>query len=180
METFEQLVARVNANAWIPVNPEEVLMAKQVKLPKGVSAFKFEKSTGGGEAKYQWADWLNGDLLMIEQSEGKKDEKGTVVEVTVKKDYEAPTNHMTSKLRVAARKRYKIVQISRKGYDGKKLGDALIIQARDMTPDEKVAEDLLRAEEKAAKEKKAAEEKAAANGTDTSAAPADTSATPAA
>ena len=141
-ETFEQLVARVKANAFIG----ESKMPKQVKLPKG-REFVF-RSVKGAEAKYDWAAWLNGDLLLIEQSEGDKDDKGNVIKVTVKKDYEVNTRAMPGKVKFAGRKKYKIVEVSTRDHTGAKLADSLIIRARDMDADERVAEDLLRAEEK--------------------------------
>ena len=145
-ETFEQFVARVKASAYIPSNGEWT-MARQVKMKSGKD-FTFKQATGGGESKYPWNEWLNGDLLLIEQSHGEKDNKGNVVTVSQKKDYEVDTNSMPGKLKSAARRKYKVVQISRLDADGHRLKDSLIIRARDMNEDERQAEDLLRAEEK--------------------------------
>lgn len=122
-------------------------MPKQVKLARG-REFAFKAGKAGRESKYDWDAWLKGDLLQIEQSVGEKDEDGNVVEVTEKKDYEVRTEAMPGKLRSAARRRYKVVQVSRLDADGHPLKNALIIQARDMTPDERTAEDLRRAEVK--------------------------------
>lgn len=130
-------------------------MAKPIKLGKG-KEFTFAPAGGGGQAsKYPWDEWFatddqgQGKLLLLEQSEGTKDEKGTVTGVTSKKDYEVDTNAMPAKLKTAARRRYKVVQVSRRDADGNKLVDSIIIRARDMDDDERTAEDLLRAEEKA-------------------------------
>ena len=62
-------------------------MAQKIKLAKG-REFTFKAPSKGGSSKFAWDEWLNGDLLMIEQSEGDKDEKGNTVEATVtaKKD----------------------------------------------------------------------------------------------
>jgi hypothetical protein len=123
-------------------------MAKPIKLKKGV---EFDFATAGKQAKYPWDEWFNGDLLMLERSTFNAD--GTIAE---KKDYEVETDAMPPKLKTAARRRYKVVQISRRDANGDKLVDALIIRARDMTADERTAEDLQRAEEKAARKAKKA------------------------
>lgn len=118
-------------------------MAKPIKLSKG-KEFNFGKT--GVTTKYPWTEWFNGDLLMIEHS----DIDSASGAVIAKKDYDVPTDAMPPKIKTAARKRYKICMISRHDADGVKLNDALIIRARDMTADERQAEDLKRAEEKAA------------------------------
>jgi hypothetical protein len=123
-------------------------MARQIKLKRG-EEFKF--STSGPATRYPWDEWFNGDLLLLEQSEGTKDEKGTVTTVTTKKDYEVDTDAMPPKIKTAACRRYKVVQVSRRDADGNKLVNSLIIKARDMTDDERTAEDIKRAEEKAAR-----------------------------
>jgi hypothetical protein len=122
-------------------------MPKAIKLGKN-KEFNFATSAAA-VSKYPWDDWFNGQLLLLEQSEGTKDDKGTVTAITEKKDYEVATDAMPAKLKTAARRRYKVVQISRKDADGNRLQDSLIIRARDMTDEERQAEDLLRAEEKA-------------------------------
>lgn len=137
-------------------------MAKMVKMPKG-REFAFKAGKAGGESKYDWNAWLNGDLLLLEQSTGKKDEDGAVIEVDQKRDYEVSTDAMVPKLKTAARKRYKIVLVSRQDADSKKLIDSLIIKARDMTDEEKVAEDEKRAFEKVRDEERKAE-RAQSNG----------------
>lgn len=135
-------------------------MAKEFKLPKGVKEYTFQSSKGGGTAsKYAWDEWFSGKLILIERSEGPENAKGTIEDgtETTKRDYGVPTNAMGPKIATAARARYKVCQVGRTNFDGSKLKDALVLQARDMTPDERVAEDILRAEEKdAAKAKKAA------------------------
>ncbi len=143
-------------------------MAKPVKLAKG-KEFVFKTPTKGAETKYDWDTWFSGDLLMLEQSIGEKDDKGTVTvtDHKNKRDYEVSTEGMPGKLKNAARKRYKVVQVSRHDQDNNKLKDCLIIKARDMTDDERVEEDIRRAEEKAALQAKKAESKSE-SGTDTS------------
>ena len=158
MLAFERMVARINACAYLADEPltgsGEQLMAKHVKLARG-KEFTFSASKGGMSAKYPWDEWLNGELLLLERSEGTEDEKGTISDISDKKDYEVATEQMPPKLKTAARRRYKVVQISRKDADGNRLTNALIIRARDMDADERTAEDLLRAEEKAAKKAEA-------------------------
>lgn len=158
-ERLRRLVAVINASAWIPNNVGERLMAKQVKLAAGQSfAFSSGRDT---ESDYKWDEWLNGDLLLLEQHVGEKDEKGTVTKIREKRDYAVNTDAMPGKLRSAARRRFRVVEISRKDAMGEKLVDSLIIRSREMTPDEKIAEKKLREEEKAerkAKAKKDAEE----------------------
>lgn len=122
-------------------------MAKVVKLPKN-KEFNFKQTSGGGSSKYPWSEWLNGDLLLLEQSEGDKDEAGTVVTVKTKKDFEVSAEAMRGKTKTAARKLYKVADISFRDADGKKLVDSLIIRGRDMTAEERQAEDILRAEER--------------------------------
>ena len=127
-------------------------MAKPVKLKKG-QEFTFASAGGGAaQSKYPWDEWFKGDILLLEQSVGTADEKGTITTVTEKRDFDVAVDSMPAKIKTAARRRYKVVQISRKDADGAKLDSGLIIKARDMTADEKVAEDTLRAEEKAARQ----------------------------
>lgn len=145
MDQLERLVARLNAGAYLPPLPkEENTMAKAVKLPKG-KEFTFTKTAASG--KYPWDAWLNGDLLLLERSTFEADGK-TVAE---KKDFEVDTDAMVAKLKTAAKRRYKVAQVSKKDAEGAKLENALIIKGRDMTAEEKVAEDLRRAEQKAAR-----------------------------
>ena len=165
-ESFDQLVARVNGHAFLPPpDPTGVrAMAKQVKLAKG-KEFQFNVSTGRDVTKYPWDEWFDGRLIMLERSSGAENDKGTIVDITEKRDYEVPTNGMPPKIHTAARRRYKVVQISRLDPDGNRLKDALIIRGRDMTPEERQEEDLLRAQEKeAAKAKKSSGVAAGANG----------------
>src|SRR5579859_256308 len=94
----------------------------------------------GGATKYPWDEWFGGDLLLLEKStDGER------------KDFDVDVDFMPPTIRTAARRRYKMVQISRLDADGNKLADSLIIKARDMTAEERVAEDLRRAEAKAAR-----------------------------
>ncbi len=150
-ETYEQLVARVNQNAFIP-NEGVTIMAKPVKLKQG-KEFTF-RAAGGVASKYPWDEWFNGDLLMLERSHMNEDGNG--VKPNGKKDYDVETDAMGPKI--------KVVQISKLDADGNKLADALIIKARDMTADERQAEDIKRAEEKEAR--KAAGDDAPLNVTD--------------
>src|SRR4051812_38905260 len=122
-------------------------MAKLVKLPRG-KEFQFRPSNRGGGSRYEWEKWFDGQTWLLEQSLGEKNEQGAVVKVTEKRDYEAPNVWMPSKVKLAGRKRYKVVQVSRLDADGQKLEGAIIIKARDMDADERAAEDLLRAEER--------------------------------
>ena len=160
-ETLEQLTARANAGAFIPPpDPTGATkMATKVKLAKG-KEFTFAKAAGG-ESKYPWDEWLNGDLLLLERSD--VDAEGELVPGGTKRDFEVERDAMPGKLKTAARRRYKKVQISKRDADGNKIdNDGLIIRARDMTPDERADEDVLRAEEKEAN----AARRAARNGTD--------------
>ena len=131
-----------------PVQMETTEMATKVKLKRGQEK-KFKKGSTTG-TKYPWDEWFNGDLLQIERSVGPENEKGTVEAPTVAKDYGVPSDSMPPKIKRAARHRYKVCEIDRYDTDGTKLTNAFQIQARDMTADERVAEDILRAEEKAA------------------------------
>ncbi len=125
-------------------------MPKPVTLKKG-QAFEF-KNRGGFASKYSWDDWFKSDpktgkgqLLQLV--------KGSDEQVTKKEaDYSVETDAMPAKIKTAARKRYKVVRVSTRDADGAKLTDGIIIQARDMTAEERTAEDLKRAEEKAAGE----------------------------
>jgi hypothetical protein len=158
-ETLEQLVARINASAFVPhkqvgtIPTKETKMAKQVKLRKNQEADSLFNGNGrGGAAKYPWDEWFSGELLLLERSEGTENDKGTIVTPTVVRDYGVPTDAMPPKIKTAARRRYKVCQVSRRDADNNRLVDALIIRARDMTAEERQEEDRLRAEEKAAKE----------------------------
>lgn len=136
-------------------------MAKPVKMAKG-REFEFKASkTGGAPSKYDWDGWLNPDpakfpsgLVLLEQSEGDKDDKGTVTTISKKKDYEVDTNQMLPKIKTAARKRYKVVQTSRYDADGAKLENCVIIRARDMNDAERAREDEKRAQEEATETKR--------------------------
>lgn len=144
--TTDEFIRTYVRNAGNPTNGDDE-MAKPVKLKKGAE-FNFTKK--GTASKYPWNEWFNGDLLMIERSEGPENEKGTIEVPTVAKDYGVPNDAMPPKIKTAARRRYKVCETSRVDADGQKLKDAFIIRARDMTADERIAEDLKRAEEKAA------------------------------
>ena len=136
-------------------------MSKPVKLKAG-REFTFRSGARGGRSKYDWDAWFTGELLLLEQSAGDKAEDGSIALVTHKRDYDGSTNAMVPKLKIAGRRRYKVIQVSRVDVDGNPLKDSLIIRSRDMTDDERMGEDLLRAEEKAALKAK----RAAGNGQD--------------
>ncbi len=191
-ETFERFVARVNANGFLPQeNPTGAIVAKPIKLAKG-KEFTFASPKGGGQvSKYPWDEWFapaldregkqihadgQSQLMLLERSEGVEDDKGIITTPTTKRDFEVQVDNMPGKLKNAARRRYKVVQISRRDADGVKLENGLIIRARDMDAAERQAEDLLRAEEKADSLTRKAEKKlAATNGqTQPTAAPAPT------
>lgn len=128
-------------------------MAKLVKVPKGKSIDDlFPTKSAGAQSKYPWGEWFDGQVWMLEESV--KAEDGTVTEA---RDYDVGTSFMPPKIKQAARRAYKVVRISRKGTDGNKLENGLLLVARDMTPEERIAEDEKRAEEKAEKEAAKAE-----------------------
>ena len=160
MLAFERLAARANAYGYLPLTGDPT-MAKPIKLAK-VKEFTYAKAGGGGTSKYPWGEWFapkvdndgkkvhadgTSTLLLIERSDVDKDGNLT----GDKRDYEVDTNAMVPKLKTAARRRYKVVQVSRRDADGNRLTEALIIRARDMNDGERQIEDILRAEEKAAK-----------------------------
>ena len=73
-------------------------MAKPIKLSKN-REFTFAPTAGRGqESKYPWDEWLNGSLLLLERSTGVEGPKGTIEDITEKRDYEVPTGHMPPKL----------------------------------------------------------------------------------
>lgn len=111
-------------------------MSKKVTLKKN-QEFIFQPPSKGAEPKYPWDQWFDGSLWLLERSSE-----------AIKGDYEAETNVMPAKIKSGARRKYKYVQVSRLDADGKKLVDAIIIRARDMTAEEREFEDALRAEEK--------------------------------
>lgn len=141
-------------------------MPKPVKMPKN-KEFHFVTSPSG-QAKYDWDGWFNGDLIMIERSEmvatGKDEEGNDTFRVTVVRDYDVLTDAMPPKIKIAARRRYKVCQISRIDPDGKRLNDALIIRARDMTEEERAEEDAERVVDKQKLKAAQAKRKAEANG----------------
>ena len=161
MTEFERFVARVNAYGYLPLTDGESAMAKAIKLAKG-REFTFAPTGGGQASKYPWDEWFSpdlkvfpGGLILLERSVGKENDKGTIEDITEKKDFEVSVDAMVPKLKTAARRRYKVVQISRRDADGNRLVESLILRAHDMTPEERQAEDILRAEEKAARKEKA-------------------------
>ena len=124
-------------------------MAQKIKLKKG-QEFEFKERAVGGVLKYPWDEWFDGSLYILERSEGPENEKGTIEVPTVAKDFGVSVNAMIPKLHTAGRRRYKVVQISRNDEHGNRLKNALIIRARDMSEEERLAEEQLRAEEKEA------------------------------
>lgn len=144
-------------------------MPKAVKLTKG-KEFSFARSAQA--SKYPWDEWFNpdqkhfpGGLIMLERSvvekgangEDAKNAEGDLI-VLEKRDFDVEVDAMPGKIKAAARRRYKVVAISKKDADGNKLQDAIVIKARDMTADERLEEDRLRAEEKANRKAKVEEE----------------------
>lgn len=161
-ETFEQFVARVNRNGFIPKDGGVRVMAQKVHLKKG-KEFQFKERPAGGELKYPWDEWFDGSLYLIERSSGPENEKGTIESPTEARDFGVSVNAMVPKLHTAARRRYKVVQISRHDADGNHLKvshphGALIIKARDMNEEERAEENLLREEEKQQRKDKLAKQ----------------------
>lgn len=153
--TFEQFVARVNASGFLPTEGV-TQVATKINLKKG-KEFHFVDRAVGGVTKYPWDEWFDGSLYLLERSSGPENEKGTieVPEEGGARDFGVSINAMIPKLHTAARRRYKVVQVSRNDEHGNRLTNGLIIRARDMSDEERTAEDVLRAEEKeAAKEKR--------------------------
>ena len=100
----------------------------------GIDAKKFEfKPATSAQSKYKWDEIFNGEKNVLCKGD----------------DYTVETDAMAPKIKTAARRRYKKVSISARDHDGNKLTDMLIVQARDMTPEEVVIEDAKRTEEKA-------------------------------
>ncbi len=124
-------------------------MPKVVKVPKGK---EFTFTSGVKVSKYPWDEWFNNTLLLLERTV--RDDDGKVTE---KRDYDTHEEAMAVKLKLAARRKYKAIQISKRDFDGNRLVDSLIIRTRDMTPEERLAEDTRRAEEKDAKSRAKAE-----------------------
>ena len=151
-DRLRRLVSQANAGSYVPP-PDPTgsegrrIMATKVKLGKG-KEFEFRQAKGGAlSAKYPWDEWLGGDLLLLERSDVNGD--GELVPGGTKRDFEVDRDAMPGKLKFAARRRYKIVQISKRDADGQKIQhEGLIIKGREMTGDERYAEDVLRAEEK--------------------------------
>jgi hypothetical protein len=134
-------------------------MAHKVKLAKN-KTFEFKSRAVGGTVKYPWDEWFDGNLYLLERhTDGAENEKGTIETPTEegKRDFGVSVNAMVPKLHTAARRRYKVVQISRENEHGHRIKGGLIIQARDMTEEERAAEDALRAEEKEAAKLRRAE-----------------------
>jgi len=136
-------------------------MPQAVKINKG-KTFEFKAATGGTGCKYDWDTILNGQPWIITQGE----------------DFHDPITRddMKVKAKTAARIRYKTVKTSKFAFDanGKscdKLPDnQLFILATPMTDDQRVEEDMKRAEEKEAATAKKAEKKAKAKAAQTTAA----------
>ena len=160
-DRLRRLVAQANAGAFIPPSDPTgaTKMAREFKMPKGA---KLAKTAATGETKYPWDEWFSGKLLLIERSEGAENDKGTIEVPTTVRDYGVPRDAMGPKIKTAARRRYKVVDVYRRDHNGAKLeNEGLLIQARDMTDEERVTEDILRAEEK----EKAKQKKEEKNGT---------------
>lgn len=116
----------------------------------GIDPKKFEfKSAKSASSKYPWDTWLNGEINVLFKGE----------------DFELETDAMPPKIKTAARRRYKTVKISTRDHNGNKLTDCLVIQAFDMTDEERQTEDIKRAEEKDRRTAEREAEKAAATET---------------
>lgn len=94
---------------------------------------KFEFKTASASSKYPWDAILDGKINVITKGE----------------DYEVETDAMPPKIKTAARRRYKTVKVAIMTDDDGKKTDTIAVQATDMTPDQRIAEDAKRAEEKA-------------------------------
>lgn len=181
-ETLEQLVARLNAGAYLPPLPPEIRgrrspTMREFKLPKGA---KLQKSAGAAVAsRYDWDGILNGRLNLIERSDVNTD--GELVAGGQKRDFEVERDAMPGKIKKAARGRYKEVDIYKRDHTGAKLeNDGLLVQARDMTDAERAGEDLLRAEEREeAKERRTKDKAKRAGGGGANGTPAAQATTPA-
>ncbi len=108
-----------------------------------------------GATRYPWDEWfapeLNEEGTQVHE-DGRSplwllERDVTVDEKIQERDFDVKVEAMPKKLETAARERYKVVQYSFNDPDGNKLIDSLIIQARDMTADERSAEDLRRAKQ---------------------------------
>lgn len=110
-------------------------MPKVFKFSKGKSIenLRAHKGGGSGTSKYPWDQIFDGNANVITKGE----------------DYNVETDAMPPKIKTAARRRYKMVEVFTKDPDGNKLEDQLIVIATDMTPEQRQAEDVKRAEEKA-------------------------------
>jgi hypothetical protein len=136
-----------NTRVLVKQNNAKETHMKAFKFNKGKSVedLKKHKGAGGGVSKYKW-DAMFAEPCIITQGD----------------DYEVETDAMLPKIKTAARRRYKVVEVyktdaegvklvGRVDKDGKAIHDQLILIPRDMTPDERTAEDAKRAEEKLAK-----------------------------
>jgi hypothetical protein len=156
-ESLEDMVARINRNSFIPPPQKETRIMKTVKMSKKqLDAIESHnvRSGGGFTAKYPWEDFFNGELNLLERHDGPENDKGTIEDdkATVRRDYGVPNDGMLPKIKTAARARYLVCAIYRKDADGKRLVNSMYVRARPMTAEERTAEDLLRAEERADRE----------------------------
>jgi hypothetical protein len=120
---------------WQQVRNNAALRGVRIRLRDENDSIVIEvRRAGDGGTKYPWDEWFSGDLLLLEKSTDAE-----------KKDFDVDVDSMPPRIKAAARRRYKIVQISLLDADGNKLADSLIIKARDMTAEERVAEDRRRA-----------------------------------
>lgn len=113
---------------------------------KTLKSFTF-KPAPSKASKYKWDEILNGEAQQIFRGKDK--------------DYEVETDAMAPKIKTAARRRFKTVKISRLDEKGNKLKDSLILQAFDMTAEERAEENARR---KAKKDARRAEREAAKAG----------------
>lgn len=99
-ETLEQMVARLNAGAYIPNSDPEPPNAPRGKketqtMPKQIKAKDFAFKAPTQTSKYSWNEWLNGDALVLVRGE----------------DYAPESDSFTSAIKTAAAKRGQDVAI---------------------------------------------------------------------
>jgi len=148
-----------------PVQPTEpVQPAEPVQLVENDVETAPENCTGlvgtgkFGGTKYPWDEWFakasNSVGIILRRSEGPENDKGSVLDgkETVKRHYNVPVDGMPPKIRTALRRRYLFGKIFRKDENGNKFpkGGLVVRDVRPMTDEEKLAENIRRAEEKEA------------------------------
>lgn len=155
-ETFEQLVARVNRNSFLPPPEKETTM----KVLKKKFEFPVKKIAAGPASKYDWDKLFDGQTYVLtrgedgdypEPKEGKKDKFPTLV-------------------KKAGAKRHKNIEITFVDAEDRPCDEAssvgVVFRASAMTAEQAAESDRRAEASKLAKEaKKAAKKAAEANGT---------------